>query len=85
MDAETKEKKKKNLLAFGTPQVGRKLQQELCLYCQLINEVWEGVDPGSTPSGHSGALHAPVLPWVGPAFPPGAQSLFQTMTTSMYA
>jgi len=25
-------------------------------------------------------LHAPELPWVGPAFPPGAQSLLQAMT-----
>jgi len=31
-------------------------------------------DPGFTPSGHSGALHAAELPWVGPAFLPGAQS-----------
>jgi len=26
------------------------------------------------------ALHAPELPSVGPALPPGAQSLFQAMT-----
>ena len=50
------------------------------LHCQPLNEVWEGQDPGSTPPGHSGTLHAPELPWVGPAFPPGAQSLFQAMT-----
>ena len=50
------------------------------LHCQPLNEVWEGVDPGSSPSGHSGALHAPELPWVGPAFPPGAQSLVLAMT-----
>ena len=37
-------------------------------------------DPGFTPSGHSGALHAAELPWVGPAFLPGAQSLVQAMT-----
>jgi len=30
------------------------------------------VDPGSTPSGHLDALHAPKLPCVGPAFPLGA-------------
>jgi len=47
---------------------------------QPLNEVWEGVDPGSNPSSHSGALHAPELPWVGPAFPPGAQSLVQAVT-----
>jgi len=23
-----------------------------CLHCQPLHEVWEGVDPGSTPSGH---------------------------------
>jgi len=38
------------------------------------------VDPGSTPSGHSGVLHAAKLPQVGPAFPPGAQSLLQAVT-----
>jgi len=25
-------------------------------------------------------LHAPECPWVGPAFPPGAQSLVQAVT-----
>jgi len=38
------------------------------------------VDPGCSPSGHSGTLHAPVLPLSGPAFPPGAQSLLQAVT-----
>jgi len=47
---------------------------------QPLNEVREGVDPGSTPSGYSGRLHAPELSWVGPAFPPGAQSLLQATT-----
>ena len=32
------------------------------------------------PSGQSAALHAPELPCVGPAFPPGAQSLIQAVT-----
>ena len=50
------------------------------LHCQPLNEVWEGADPGSIPSGHSGTLHTPELPWVGPAFPPGAQSLLQAVT-----
>ena len=40
--------------------------------CEPLNEVWKGVDPGSSGSGHSGAFHAAELPWVGPAFPPGA-------------
>ena len=51
-----------------------------CLHCQPLNEVWDEVDPGSTPSSHSGALHVPELPWISPAFPPGAQSLVQAMT-----
>jgi len=34
----------------------------LYLPCQPLNEIWEEVDPGSSPSGHSGALHAPGLP-----------------------
>ena len=40
------------------------------------------MEPGSTPSGHSGTLHAPELPWVGPVFPPGVQSLLQAVTSS---
>jgi len=51
-----------------------------CFHCQPLNEVWEGVNPGFTPSSHSAALHVPELPWVGPAFPPGAQSLVQAVT-----
>ena len=39
------------------------------LHCQPLTEDWEEVDPGSTPSGHLGALYAPELPWVGPALP----------------
>jgi len=38
-------------------------------HCQSLSEVWEGVDPDSSPSGHSAALHAPELPQVDPAFP----------------
>jgi len=38
------------------------------LHCQPLNEVWEGMDPASSPNSHSGALHATELPWVGPAF-----------------
>ena len=71
----------KELLTFGRPQVGRDLHQDtLYLHCQPLNEVWEGVDPGSIPPNHSGALHAAELPGVGPAFPPGAQSLVQAVT-----
>jgi len=49
-------------------------------HCQHLNKVWEEVDPGSTPSGHSDALHTPELLWVGPAFPPAAQSLLLAVT-----
>ena len=49
------------------------------LHSQLLNEILEGVDPGSTPSSHSGALLAPELPWASPAFPAGAQSLLQAV------
>jgi len=31
-------------------------------------------------SDHSGALHTPELPWVGPVLPIGAQSLLQAVT-----
>ena len=50
------------------------------LHCQLLNEDWKGLDSGFTLPGQSGLLHAPELPWVGPAFPPGAQSLVLAMT-----
>lgn len=37
------------------------------------------LEPGSTPSGYAGTCNAPEHPWVGPAFPPHAQSLFQAV------
>ena len=74
MKAETEEE---ILITFRKPQTG-KISSERCP--RHLNEVWEGVDPGSTPSSHSGVLHAAELPWAGPPFPPGAQSLFQAMT-----
>jgi len=40
----------------------------LCHHCQPLSEVWERVDPGSTPSSHSGTLLAPELSCVGPTF-----------------
>jgi len=58
-------------MTFRRPLVGRDL------HCQPLNEVWEGVDPGFILSNHTGTLHAAELPWVGPAFPSGAQSLFR--------
>jgi len=73
--------KGKNLLTFRRPQVHRNLQQAPpYLHCQPLNEVWEGVNPGSIPFNHSGTLDAPELPWAGPAFSPGAQSLLQALT-----
>jgi len=48
-------------------------------HCQPLNEVCKEL-PDSTLSTHSGALLAPELPWVGPAFSPGAQSLVPAMT-----
>ena len=71
--------KAKILLTLRSPQVGRDLQQENFTSTANPYEVWEGVDPGSSPSDHSSALHAPELPWIIPAFPPGVQSLFQAM------
>ena len=71
------ETKEENLLALGRQGSPARYPY---LHCQPLNEVWEGVDPGSTPSAHSGTLHAPELPCVGPAFPLGAQSLVQTVT-----
>jgi len=50
------------------------------LHCQPLNEVWEGVESESTPSAHSAAVHAPKFLWIGPAFPPGAQSLVQALS-----
>jgi len=72
--------KGKKLLAFRRPQVCRDLRRYCHLHCQPLNEVWEGGDPSSSPSGHSGTLHAAELPCVGPAFPPGAPSLLQAVT-----
>jgi len=54
--------------------------RHLCLHCQPLNEVWEGVDPGSTSSGQPGTTYAPELPWVVPALLPGAQSLVQAVS-----
>lgn len=58
----------------------RSPEREPCLHCQLSNEVWEEVDPSSTSSSHSGVLQAHELPWVGPAFVVGAQTLLQDVT-----
>jgi len=74
---ETKEEK---LHTFGRPQVGRDIQQDTLTSIVIpLNEVWKRVDPSSSPSGHSGALHACEFPWAGRAFPPGAQSLVQAV------
>jgi len=76
-------KKAKNLLTLGQTSARQgSPARSPHLHCQPLNEVWEGVHPSSTPSSHSGALHAPEHPWVGPVFPPGVQSLLQAVTSS---
>ena len=76
-----------NVAAIGTETKEEKVRtfrrppgRSSYLHCQPLNEVWEGVDPDSTPSSHSDALHTPELLWFDPAFPPGAQSLLQAVT-----
>jgi len=75
-----KQRKKAAYLWKASGKAGISGKRCSYLHCQPLSEVWEGVDPGLTPSSHSGALLAPELPWDGPAFPPGAQSLLQAMT-----
>jgi len=70
------EKKEEKLLTFGSPPVGRNLQWYTpASTANPLNEVLEGMDPGSTPSNHSGELHAPELPWAGPTLPPSGSSI----------
>ena len=38
-------------------------------HCQPLNEGWEGVDPGCSPSGHSGAFNCMQLSFPGLALP----------------
>ena len=79
--ADTEIKGKKSLLTLGKFLVDRDLQQDpLASTSNPYRRSREGVNPGLTPSSHSSALLAPELPRVSPAFPPGAQSLFQAMT-----
>jgi len=61
-------KKAAYLPSADLKQAGISSKRNLHFHCQLLNEGWEGVDPDSSPSGHSAALHAPELPWLGPAF-----------------
>jgi len=73
--------KGKKLFIFRRPPVDRDLQQDtLASFAKPLNDVWKGVDPGSIPSSRSTALIAPELPWIGPAFLPGAQSLVQAIS-----
>ena len=76
VDTETKEKN-------SSPSEGHR-QESPARYphhhCQPLKEIWEEMDPGSIPFGYSGSLHAPELPQVVPAFPPGAQSLVLAVT-----
>lgn len=75
-----KKKRKETAYAWKAPDTQGTLARYPHLHSQLLHEVWEGMDPGTTPSGHSGALHAAELPKLGPSFPPGTQSLFQAAT-----
>ena len=79
---EQRRKKTTKKASYLQKASGRQGSPERCphLHCQPLNEDWEGVDPGSTPPGHSAALLTPESPQVGPAFPPGAQSLLQAVT-----
>jgi len=79
IDKETQEGRKTAYLQKASGRQGSPTSYPH-LHCQAPDEFWEGVGPGSTPSCHSHALHAPELSWVGPAFPPGAQSLVQAVT-----
>jgi len=78
VDAEMKEKSCLPLEGLNYTGISSKRCPYLCY--QPLSEVWEGVDPAPIPASHSAALHALELPWVGPAFPPGAQLLFQAVT-----
>lgn len=79
-------RKKKNntqenqLLTLGRPLQAGMSKQTSSPPLPTLNEAWEDVDPGSTPSAHSGTWHASELPWVGPASPPGSQSPLQAGT-----
>jgi len=54
--------KEKKLLTFRRPQGHRGAPAiSPCLEGQPLNEGWEGVDPGSSPSGQSGAVNCMQL------------------------
>ena len=79
--ATTKMKKKSCLPSADLKYAGTPNKKCPCPPCQPLNEGWEGVDPGFTHSIHSRTLHAPELPWAGPAFHQVLnQSLFQAVT-----
>jgi len=55
--------KEKKILTFERPETCKDFQMRYPhLHRQPLNAVWEGVHPGSTPSNHSGTLHAAELP-----------------------
>lgn len=62
------QKGRKKLLTIGRAQAGSDLQSDT-LTCTANLSVMSGR-----------GLHVPELPWVGPAIPPGAQSLLQAVT-----
>ena len=80
---DTKMKAKSCLPLKGLRQTMLSSKRYTHLHCQPLNEVWEGVDPDSTTFQTLRCI-APELPWVGPAFLPDTQSLFQAVTLQFY-
>lgn len=55
----TETKERIFLHSKGLRQTLRSLTRSACFHCQPLNEVQEGMNPGSTSSSQSAALHAP--------------------------
>ena len=67
-NTEMKEKKKTAYLMKASSNQESPAKY-LCLHCQPLNDIWEGVDTDCTPSNHSGALHCMHLSSSGLALP----------------
>ena len=57
----TQKQKKKPATSWKTSGRQESPARSPHFHCQPLSEVWEGVDPGSTPSSHPGALSSPGL------------------------
>jgi len=85
VDTETKDRSTYPWKASGTQ--GSPVRYPY-LHYQPLNEVWEGVDPDSSPSSHSGALHCIAMHYIActwaplgwPCLAPGASSQLQALT-----